>query len=118
MANTRHPACSSQVRVVQQLCAIQSCRGIEGQDELCGDADAPTDVARRRGVVPRHVGRDDGSEMLPCRVPTLRRYRQAVGRTGETRLGRQTALVGVRAWRSRCWRGACRCVTASSRATA
>src|SRR6266581_7164765 len=24
------------------------------------DADARTDVARRRGVVPRHVGRDDG----------------------------------------------------------
>src|SRR5215204_6449954 len=26
------------------------------------DADARTDVARRRGVVPRHVGRDDGSD--------------------------------------------------------
>ena len=25
------------------------------------DADARADVARRRGVVPRHVGRDDGS---------------------------------------------------------
>jgi predicted metal-binding membrane protein len=33
--------------------------------------------------------------MLPSLVPTLRRYRQAVGRTGETRLGRLTALVGV-----------------------
>jgi predicted metal-binding membrane protein len=33
--------------------------------------------------------------MLPCLVPMLWRYRQAVGRTGETRLGRLTALVGV-----------------------
>ena len=33
--------------------------------------------------------------MLPSLVPMLRRYRQAVGRTGETRLGRRTALVGV-----------------------
>jgi predicted metal-binding membrane protein len=33
--------------------------------------------------------------MLPSLVPMLRRYRQAVGRTGEPRLGRLTALVGV-----------------------
>ena len=33
--------------------------------------------------------------MLPSSVPMLWRYRQAVGRTGETRLGRLTALVGV-----------------------
>jgi len=33
--------------------------------------------------------------MLPSLVPMLRRYRQAVGRTGETGLGRLTALVGV-----------------------
>ena len=33
--------------------------------------------------------------MLPSLVPMLGRYRQAVGRTGETRLGRLTALVGV-----------------------
>ncbi len=33
--------------------------------------------------------------MLPSLVPTLWRYRQAVDRTGETRLGRPTALVGV-----------------------
>src|SRR5260370_22132796 len=33
--------------------------------------------------------------MLPSLVPMLRRYRQAVGRTGETRLGRLTAIVGV-----------------------
>ncbi len=33
--------------------------------------------------------------MLPSVVPMLWRYRQAVGRTGETRLGRLTALVGV-----------------------
>src|ERR1700739_4224083 len=33
--------------------------------------------------------------MLPSLVPMLWRYRQAVGRTGETRLGRLTARVGV-----------------------
>jgi predicted metal-binding membrane protein len=33
--------------------------------------------------------------MLPSLVPMLWRYRQAVGRTGETRLGRLTMLVGV-----------------------
>ncbi|HSB77984.1 MAG TPA: DUF2182 domain-containing protein [Candidatus Methylomirabilis sp.] len=33
--------------------------------------------------------------MLPCLVSMLWRYRQAVGRPGETRLGRLTALVGV-----------------------
>jgi predicted metal-binding membrane protein len=33
--------------------------------------------------------------MLPSLVPMLWRYRQAVGRTGETRLGLLTALVGV-----------------------
>ncbi len=33
--------------------------------------------------------------MLPSLVPMLWRYRQAVGKTGETRLGRLTALVGA-----------------------
>ena len=33
--------------------------------------------------------------MLPSLVPMLWRYRQSVGRPGETRLGRLTALVGV-----------------------
>jgi predicted metal-binding membrane protein len=33
--------------------------------------------------------------MLPSLVPMLWRYRQAVGRTGETRLGRLTGLVGA-----------------------
>jgi predicted metal-binding membrane protein len=33
--------------------------------------------------------------MLPSLVPILRRYRRPVGRTGKTRLGRLTALVGV-----------------------
>jgi predicted metal-binding membrane protein len=33
--------------------------------------------------------------MLPSLVPMLWRYREAVGRTGETRLGPLTALVGV-----------------------
>ncbi|MGH8156891.1 MAG: DUF2182 domain-containing protein [Rhodanobacter sp.] len=33
--------------------------------------------------------------MLPSLVPMLWRYRQAVGRTGETRLGRLTVLVAV-----------------------
>jgi predicted metal-binding membrane protein len=33
--------------------------------------------------------------MLPSLVPMLSRYRQAVDKTGETRLGRLTALVGI-----------------------
>ena len=33
--------------------------------------------------------------MLPSLAPRLWRYRQSLGRTGETRLGRLTALVGV-----------------------
>jgi predicted metal-binding membrane protein len=33
--------------------------------------------------------------MLPSLVPMLRRYRHAVGTTGEARLGRLTALVGA-----------------------
>jgi predicted metal-binding membrane protein len=33
--------------------------------------------------------------MLPSLVPMLWRYREAVARAGETRLGRLTALVGV-----------------------
>ena len=33
--------------------------------------------------------------MLPSLVPMLWRYRQAIGRTGETRLGRLTALVSL-----------------------
>jgi predicted metal-binding membrane protein len=33
--------------------------------------------------------------MLPSLLPMLRRYRDAVGKTAETRLGRLTALVGV-----------------------
>ena len=65
-------------------------------DDVDGvDADARTDVARRRDVVPWHVGRDDGGDDAAVLVPMLWRYRQAVGRTGETRLGRLTALVGV-----------------------
>jgi predicted metal-binding membrane protein len=33
--------------------------------------------------------------MLPSLIPMLWRYRQAIGRTGETRLGRPTALVAA-----------------------
>jgi predicted metal-binding membrane protein len=33
--------------------------------------------------------------MLPCLVPMLWRYRRALARTGEARLGRLTALVGI-----------------------
>ena len=33
--------------------------------------------------------------MLPSLVPMLRRYREAVGKTAETRLGRLTVLVGI-----------------------
>src|SRR5512132_2820916 len=65
-------------------------------DDVDGvDADARTDVARRRGVVPWHVLVMMLAMMLPSLVPMLWRYRQAIGRPGETRLGRLTALVGV-----------------------
>ncbi|HEV2985527.1 MAG TPA: DUF2182 domain-containing protein, partial [Vicinamibacterales bacterium] len=54
------------------------------------------DAARRRGVVPRHVVvMMMAAMMLPSLMTMLWRHRQAVGRTGETRLGRLTALVGV-----------------------
>src|SRR5690349_14140006 len=33
--------------------------------------------------------------MLPSLVPMLRRYREAVGKPGEAKLGRLTAIVGV-----------------------
>lgn len=33
--------------------------------------------------------------MMPSLVPMLQRYREAIGRAGETRLGRLTAMVGV-----------------------
>ncbi len=36
-----------------------------------------------------------GAMMLPSLAPVLWRYRQAVGRTGETRPGRLTAMVGL-----------------------
>jgi Predicted metal-binding integral membrane protein (DUF2182) len=57
-------------------------------DDVDGvDADARTDVARRRGVVPWHVDRNDGGDDAAVLGPN------AVA--GETRLGRLTALVGV-----------------------
>jgi len=61
----------------------------------CVDADARTDVARHRGVVPRHVV----AMMVAMMLPSLSRaaaLREAVGKTGEARLGRLTVLVGVR----------------------
>jgi hypothetical protein len=42
IAETRHPARLSQMRVVHQLCAIRIRRGIKRQDELCGDAPGNT----------------------------------------------------------------------------
>ena len=40
------------------------------RDDVQGvDADARTDVARGRGVVHRHVGRDDGSDDVAVVVP-------------------------------------------------
>jgi predicted metal-binding membrane protein len=63
-------------------------------DDVDGvDADARTDVARRRGVVLGMWIVMMVAMMLPSLVPMLWRYRLAVGRTGETRLGRLTALV-------------------------
>ena len=64
-------------------------------DDVDGvDADTRTDVA---GAAAAFLGMwvVMVAMMLPALVPMLWRYRQAVGRTGETRLGRLTALVGV-----------------------
>ena len=55
----------------------------------------PGNVARRRGSFLGMWIMMMVAMMLPSLVPMLWRYRQAVGRPGETRLGRLTALVGV-----------------------
>src|SRR5438876_12060560 len=66
------------------------------RDDVDGvDADAWSDMARHRGVFPCHVGRDDGGDDVAVSAADAVRYRQAVGRTGGTRLGRLTALVGM-----------------------
>ena len=84
-------------------------------DDVDGvDADARTDVARRGGVVPRHVGRDDGGD--DAAVPGAHaaalppRSRRSASRGGgeatascaegtqrrdETRLGALTAIAGA-----------------------
>ena len=65
-------------------------------DDVDGvDADARTDVARRRGSFLGMWVVMMVAMMLPSLVPMLWLYRQAVGRPGETRLGLLTALVGV-----------------------
>jgi hypothetical protein len=50
---------------------------------------------RQRGVLPRHVGHDDGGDDAAVTGSNAGGYRQAVGRTGEMCLGPLTALVGV-----------------------
>lgn len=61
-------------------------------DDVDGvDADAWTDLGKRWRVLPRHLGRDDDA-MLSANAVALP---PAVARTGETRLGLLTALVGV-----------------------
>src|SRR5207249_4754837 len=70
-------------------------RRLDDVDGVDADADARTDVARRRGVVPRHVGRDDGGDdaaILGANAVALPPGRR---QDSETRLGRLTALVGV-----------------------
>jgi len=59
------------------------------------DADARTDLVRAAASFLGMWVVMMVAMMLPSLVPMLLRYRQAVGRTGETRLGRLTALVGV-----------------------
>ena len=59
------------------------------------DADARTDVGRRRGVIPRHVGRHDGGDDAAVPGPDAGAVPPGRRRTGETRLGRLTALAGV-----------------------
>jgi hypothetical protein len=61
-----------------------------GWDDVDGvDADARTDVARRRGVVPRHVDRDDGGDDAAVPGP------DAVGATARPSAGQaRRASVG------------------------
>ena len=66
-------------------------------DDVDGvDADVRTDMARRRDVVPRHVGRDDGRDdaaiLRPCVVALSRGARQDRPRRGLRPL---TVLVGA-----------------------
>ena len=49
----------------------------------------------RRGVVPRHVGRDDGGDDAAVARPDAVALPPGRWQAGETRLGRLTALVGV-----------------------
>ena len=66
-------------------------------DDVDGvDADARPDVARRRGVVPRHVGRDDGGDDAAVAGPdAVALPRRPSAGPSEARLGRLTALVGA-----------------------
>ena len=69
-------------------------------DDVDGvDADARTDVARRRGVVPRHVGRDDGGDdaavLGPDAValpPGRRQDRRDAPRSADRARGRRVLL--------------------------
>lgn len=76
-------------------------RGIDAGrlDDVDGvDADAGRDVGRRRGIVPRDVGPDDGSDDAAVAGPHARRYRQLAGATGEPRatpVHWLTAVVGA-----------------------
>jgi hypothetical protein len=64
-------------------------------DDADGVGGCPDRRGRRRGVVPRQVGRDDGGMMLPSLAPMLWRLPPGRRQSGETRLGRLTALGGV-----------------------
>jgi hypothetical protein len=65
-------------------------------DDVDGvDADAWTDLGKHWRVPPRHVGRDDGRDNDAVLGANAVALPPAVARTGETRLGLLTALVGV-----------------------
>src|SRR5256712_10834991 len=84
---TASGACTSGSTAHPRGATRRACGGAGTTSTTSADADARTDVARRRGVVPRHVDRDDGGDDAAVVGPN--------GRPGETRLGTLTPLVGV-----------------------
>src|SRR5438445_11927079 len=78
-------------------------------DDVDGvDADARSDVAGRRGVVPRHVGRADGSDdaaILGANAvappPGRRRDRRVASRSADRARGRGVLLGVDRVWNGR-----------------
>src|SRR5437667_2984238 len=59
---TASGACTSGSTAHPRGATRRACGGAGTTSTTSADADARTDVARRRGLVPRHVDRDDGGD--------------------------------------------------------